>query len=1666
MAKRNCKAQRSKDLEVRLRKRAERASRNRSPVDRARELAEVWGEAAHDRTLARKLWSTGRDAALLLLQDGTRGDGIAQLTNMLSALRGHQLYQEYISCLRVSSALLTDEELLAVVRGSQPHTSLLRDLSDNDRQRLMHATRAGLASGSVDDALFTGMLLTIEETSEKPYTVQSSVEAQAIRYSRSHGATNVAGVSFQALYGLWSMLRNESIQEISFEDLEDLTFRRASPDGRTVTQHVQAKVRSSAWSIPDLQSTSTGGNRVFDSFAEVAIVDPAATFTFATDSTLTSGSAPDLVTAARKLSTISVNATLSESEETALTQLTSRMRSDLLSELDIRELLAKVTFDACQSTGYLRSDTVLAISEALEITGPRAGITYYAAMGLLQEAMVTRRTFSRADIRGFLEQAALRADAFVGQVGKSGRVEIVNFDRQSTSTQHMFYQGLSSNPADIARSWDVLRPDLIAQVNAGYSDRNCCIIRGASGQGKTVLMYRYAYEVRDNMLVMQVLGSLDHATASDILTAADGLSSSTILVLIDNVARANHLEWPEAMKHLIQHPRIKVLATSREDDWNLSQVYTLGGIMTEIDIMLDQRAAANIFDGLKSISDQELHADDWREPYDRAGGLLMEYIYLLTQGRRMRDILSEQIESLRRRLGHEGQLVLDALRYVATAHAYGGYLTRETLSTLLGLTSDYGLGDRLKVLEQEFWIRDADNKRYVGLHELRSLTVMDIMHERELVDNSITRLLSVVDAGELASMAESIIYRWADSEPEWMGNLISRATSGDPQLALDLVQAAYAAEERRHADQFFAAIADQSIVLGQTVLHVMESIPAPHPDVELRDLLPPLGRALAEFQRASLPKRDFESRTEVRLLAALGPDLLANWLTGEVTVAQGIPLLRIASLTAPTVARQVVGSTDIDSLGLCVRTATADVALELLDAIREADTAVAVELQARLGRKHLIGEATKPDDGCLAVFLDGPVIRGRFLALPKEDARERAVLVTRQLYQLFSVATESQVTGLFEAGVEAPFSTLRIPRANLSPNPWRLTANQLWLSLCSERLGSATSASVVRLHMQFFTALLESVAEIYLSLINPADHSATFPLSNWEHATKSAENIPFVPRTTPSVLSVVREDGTIPHSFPGSQPIDDTFIKMRQAAINAHRELQAFVKHDKYNRAVLVHQLAELERACPSYGRLAAHLVDDIDMQVMAKLAQILRRLRKGLQVLSGGELSHEDIEAIRSGFDHFSALRALTAEVIAELAADEEAPAATPHLAQGVTTIAEAIKGMTPQIGQWTDSQALTSLVNEVADSLAREDLSPLRVAVPGWVARMQQLQSATALDLQTWLYERRRDSRLRVLVQAIESQLAQQGIRVQCKLLDEGLDEYLYVTAVVVAIVHNSEEVTNARELVATAVFDIMPEQVMDLILLTSDEAGQIMPRGFRRFRGSSTPLLHPALNPFAPWYPVDDLDDLALYAHRVGRTLTDYLHPAAPLLMPLNEAIQSFVLAFGHFSVLMTTLVEEGWEIGSLAAARVIERCTHDLATLEHYVTRVSEAVPGDNDSEAIAIQLIRRANDYLGLCILLIAGEVDADAAHFIVGNLATMREVVADLLYLGVVPEHLDTPSMDEVASSFRNFSASLASIFEQIRADFQANSLGNEVVAAKDDDVTEESVRGMGETSA
>lgn len=225
---------------------------------------------------------------------------------------------------------------------------------------------------------------------------------------------------------------------------------------------------------------------------------------------------------------------------------------------------------------------------------------------------------------------------------------------------------------------------------------------------------------------------------------------SPVVVAADNLGRPGMAAWPAAVDALRELPAVVVIATCRAEDFD--QALVRGGARL-IEPRLDEQTSRRIADRICAAGLPLRMAAS--EAYTRCDGLLMEFIALLTTGRRLEQVLAEQAAALRKP-GRE--LQRSAARLLTAAHSAGLPLQADRLGAAL---ADGGpveaVGDALGVLNGEHIIT-RDRESWRGLHELRSQTLSALLHESPpptITDTytAVARLLPAAEAGWLLRRA-------------------------------------------------------------------------------------------------------------------------------------------------------------------------------------------------------------------------------------------------------------------------------------------------------------------------------------------------------------------------------------------------------------------------------------------------------------------------------------------------------------------------------------------------------------------------------------------------------------------------------------------------------------------------------------------------------------------------------------------------------------------------------------------------------------------------------------------------------------------------------------------------------------------------------------------------
>lgn len=358
--------------------------------------------------------------------------------------------------------------------------------------------------------------------------------------------------------------------------------------------------------------------------------------------------------------------------------------------------------------------------------------------------------------------------AGLDQAVSSGVCSPVSFLAPDEVPARVFYLGIDGRPGHVAADLDVIRPSELLACAEGFSNEGSVLLVGPSGSGKSVLLWRAARDLIPGARVLRVTRVQDEADARALSRHVQLLrpnGSSPVMVVVDDLGRPHTTGWPHAAALLREVPSVLLLGAARAEDFSPA---LLIGATRVVEPQLDPHMADAL--GTRLREQQIPLRMDPDEAFQRSEGLLMEYVALLTTGQRLRQVLATQVEALR---APDRQIQREAARLVTAAHVLGLALDADRLGT--ALANDLGaagvaqVGDALGVLRDEH-IAVSDGDTWRGLHELRSMTISELLHGSPppRLGNTLARVATLIDPAHAGWM----LRRVAERHPECVEEVV------------------------------------------------------------------------------------------------------------------------------------------------------------------------------------------------------------------------------------------------------------------------------------------------------------------------------------------------------------------------------------------------------------------------------------------------------------------------------------------------------------------------------------------------------------------------------------------------------------------------------------------------------------------------------------------------------------------------------------------------------------------------------------------------------------------------------------------------------------------------------------------------------------------------------
>lgn len=324
----------------------------------------------------------------------------------------------------------------------------------------------------------------------------------------------------------------------------------------------------------------------------------------------------------------------------------------------------------------------------------------------------------------------------------------------------LFYLGVDVQASHVAAGLVVERPKLRAAVLSGLESRRNALIYGASGSGKSALLWEAAHASRHSVRWFRIRSLSPPAVPSLIQLARARRASpeSPVGFIIDDVGRGFTEGWTTLALEVDRTPGILLLASVREEDR-----YPLADVRraSQIKVVGDEALAERVW--LELRERRQTSWQGWKEPWELAAGHLLEYTHVLTQGQRLSETLHAQVaQRMNDPLRHSE---LDLLRVVSCANAAGCGANISDIPKRLGVAPST-MSHALTRLKDEHLVQNTGDGLIVGLHEVRSQELLRLCHEYPppLLPETAAMAVWLVPANDLKRFLERTLSRHAECD--------------------------------------------------------------------------------------------------------------------------------------------------------------------------------------------------------------------------------------------------------------------------------------------------------------------------------------------------------------------------------------------------------------------------------------------------------------------------------------------------------------------------------------------------------------------------------------------------------------------------------------------------------------------------------------------------------------------------------------------------------------------------------------------------------------------------------------------------------------------------------------------------------------------------------------
>ena len=323
-----------------------------------------------------------------------------------------------------------------------------------------------------------------------------------------------------------------------------------------------------------------------------------------------------------------------------------------------------------------------------------------------------------------------------------------------------YFEGKAAKPIHIVANLPIKRPKWEKEIIDSFLNFDVTVIKASSGQGKSTLAWQVAQALLQQNYIVYELNEIGVNGVNDAFTFIESRLRVGILplIVIDSL-NDTVKDWAILAEKSQILRGVKFLITTREEDWfhyGKQRVSRLN--LKAVNIELSENEAQNIFTAFKKQGKLHVNVSNWQVAWEKVRDkkLLIEYVYLLTQGNMIHERMEEQIQGLELEIDSSSKISI--LRLVSIADMLNIKITTKKLLRFveqhIGFKNDKGTV--LNSLKSEYHIQLEENYWVIGLHSVRSTHIAHILHQALPYSETLIQLISIIDASKMFTLISQI----------------------------------------------------------------------------------------------------------------------------------------------------------------------------------------------------------------------------------------------------------------------------------------------------------------------------------------------------------------------------------------------------------------------------------------------------------------------------------------------------------------------------------------------------------------------------------------------------------------------------------------------------------------------------------------------------------------------------------------------------------------------------------------------------------------------------------------------------------------------------------------------------------------------------------------------